>query len=737
MQTIQMIEMQLPVLRESFHSSPFRERVKKRRKSSLTNLIRRQQQQLLLQQQQSELHQKQHLFSPSQGHTAHAQLVRSSSSPLCDLTEQIDEQEKVKEIGRQRELFLRQSLATASQPASSKQLLSMVKRERGGLEREGEKVQGSVERESGERREQHRERESQSYHTRSQHGLIAKGVRLLRSMGNQEAKQKKPPVMTGVEDAGNGASTEDRDHEHLKKIKKSKLPGDSGKNKSKSEGSKGSVFSNIRIRKGLSRKGLSKEDVLDDGIRIKSMDANGSSNGGISGDELEGLTTVSKQLTTESRQSTLDTTEDDVERDTEGSGSDTDLYSYHSAAEAQDLLSDIQRTMRQQQQMEGVAEGQNFSGQVVSEGQTEDNLGLTCSTLACIGKPEKVEDVSDSKEQDLKYSGYKVEGVITTTLKAESAGEVTDVANKAERLSNLAIDYCIQDSITETSSVQDTIDVTKSTSNYSFQDTTETSTSYESAEEILESLPLSSPLEEGNYCSYSLTQSLEAGLNSRNQTSSTSKISRAIFVPQKSISSIELNIEGDGHVEEVNREYSHQQRRKSSAASITQWSSENFLGLVSQPCRTSSANLGVKPYPTVHTSYVKTTTRQLTSPIISPLTTPSLSPMCPRRVGLELGSGQGSYRAGSWRKQRQRSCSIAGPVGCHEEWCEAIHDQSELIDHGFQTLRSRQTPPVFPDVFSGKSLCILIDLISMFTFIFRETWYPDQQKDAGTNLGNT
>ncbi|KAL0169257.1 hypothetical protein M9458_033853, partial [Cirrhinus mrigala] len=528
MQTIQTIEMQLPVLRESFHSSPFRERAKERRKSSLTNLIRRQQQQLLCQQQQSELHQKQQLSSSSQGHTAHAQLVRSSSSPLCDLAEQIDELEKVKEIGRQGELSLRRSSGTASQPASSLQqlLLPAVKRERAGLERKGEKVQGSTERR--EKREQHGERESQSYHARSQHGLIAKGVRLLRNMGNQEAKQKKPTITTEVEGAGNGASAENRDH--LKKIKKSKLSGDSDKKKSKSEGSKGSVFSNIRIRKGLSRKGLSKEDVLDGGIRIKSMDANGSSNGGISGDELEGLKPERKQLTAESRQSTLDTTEDDAE----GSGSDTDLYSYHSASEAQDLLSDIQRTIRQQQQMEGLAEG---------KGQTEVTQGLTSSSFACMAEPEKVEGVfaSDSKEQDLKSSRDTVEEVITTILKVESGGEMT--ADRAEHLTSLASDYSIQESITETSSVQDYIAVTKSTSNYSFQDTTGTSTSYESAEEILESSSLSSPLEECHYGSNSLTQSLEVGLNSGNHTSSMSKISRVIFVPQKSISSVELNVE--------------------------------------------------------------------------------------------------------------------------------------------------------------------------------------------------
>ncbi|XP_067311786.1 formin-2 isoform X2 [Pseudorasbora parva] len=695
MQNIQTIEMQLPVLRESFHSSPFRERVKERRKSSLTNLIRRQQQQLLRQQQQSELQQKQQLSPTSQRHIAHAQLVRSSSSPVCDLAEQIDEQEKVKEIGRQGELSLRQSSATASQPASSRQLLSAVKREREGLGKEGEKVQGSAERDRGENREQQRRRESQSEHTRSQHGLIAKGVRLLRNMGNQEAKQKKPTVTIGVEGAGNCQSPEDRDHEHLKKIKKSKSSGDSGKKKSKSEGSKGSVFSNIRIRKGLSRKVLSKEDVLDGGIRIKSVDANDSSNGGISGDELECLTPESKQLVSESRQSSLDMTEDDVERKTEGSGSDSDLCSYHSATEAQDLLSDIQRTIRQQQQMEGVAEGQNCStavteGQEGSEGQVTQ--GLTSSSFACMGEPEKVKEIfaSESKEQDLKCRS--------------DAGEVTDIANKALHLTNLADDYSIHDAITETCSVQDILAVTKSNSNYSIQDTTATSTSYESAEEILECSSLSSPLEESQYDSNSLTQSLEVGLNSSNQTSSTSKISRVIFIPQKSISSVELNVEGDGGVEEVERGYSNQQRRKSSAASIPQWSSENFLGSGSRPRRTSSANLGVKPYPTIHPSYVKTTTRQLTSPIISPFTTPSPSPMCPRKVVLELGSGQGSYRAGSLRARRQRSCSIAGPVGCHDEWCEAIHVQSELIESDFQTVRSRYTPSAFPDVFSGRSL---------------------------------
>ncbi|KAA0711020.1 Formin-2 [Triplophysa tibetana] len=668
MQTIQTIETQLPILRESFHSSPFRERLTERRKSSLTNLIRRQQQQLLHWQQHSDLHQ--HQSSRSQGRPAHAQLSRSSSSPLCDLTERTDDREG--ETGRQGELSLWQSSGAASQLTSSQLLLSSVERERDGLERVGEK------------REKPREGESLSDNTRSQHGLIAKGVRLLRTMGNQEAKQKK----SGDECAG--ASGEE--HERPKKIKKShsktsKLSSDSSKKKTKSEGSKGSVFSNIRIRAGLSRKGLSKEDVLDAGIRINNVDANGSNNGGISGDELEGPTSDSKldrkQLTAESRQSTLDSTEDEVGRETEGSGSDTDLYSFHSAAETQDLLSDIQRTISEQHQMTSIAGDQNCGdgekGQVGSEGQDEVTKGPVSGAgemVSCMSELESVENFKPSGES---------EGDVI--IKVESTGEKTDITNKQN--------------MPDTCCTQDITAVCKSTSNYSFQDTMATTTSYESTEDIFESSLLSLPLEDCPYGNSSLTQSLEFGINS----SANIRLDDPQFNPmsntmqQKSISSVELNIESCEDDEEE-REKIILRRRKSSAASFAQWSSESFLGPGSQPRRTSSTNLGVKPYPTIQTSYVKTTTRQLTSPC----TTPSPSPMCPRRVGLELCFGQGSHKAGSWRARRQRSCSIAGPVGCHDEWDEAIHGRSELLERGFQTIGPRRTSTIFPDVFSGRSL---------------------------------
>ncbi|XP_065153430.1 uncharacterized protein fmn2a isoform X2 [Paramisgurnus dabryanus] len=648
MQVIQTIETQLPILRESFHSSPFRERRTERRKSSLTNLIRRQQQ--------------------LSSRPAHAKLSRSSSNPLCDLAEQTDERvlERDGEIRRQGELCLRQSSATASLLASSQLLLLPVERERDGLKREGRK------------REKQKERESQSTHTRSQHGLIAKGVHFLRTMGNQEAKQRKSTTNVVAEGLGNGVSSDD--HEHPKKIKKSqskasKLSIDSSKKKYKSEGCKSSVFSNIRIRKGL-RKGLHKEDVLDGGIRINA-DANGSNDGRMSGDELEGLTSDSKldrnQITAESRQST----EEDVGRETEGSGSDTDIYSFHSAADAQDLLSDIQRTISLQKQSESVAEGKNCDdgdrkGQIGSKDQGHEvNEGPVS---------KGGERVSYIKEQNVKCS-------------EDTEGEV----NKTTF--SLSGDHNMQDTITKTSSLQGIMAVSKSISNYSFQDTTATTTSYESAEDIFESSSLSLPLEDCHYGNSSLTQSLEEGLMNDPQVDPASNAIQINLMPQKSISSMELNIEpceDDDAIEEKKREKTTQ-RRKSSAASFTQFSPESFLG----PRRTSCTNLGVKSYPTIQTSYVKTTTRQLTSPVVSPCTTPSPSP---RRVGLELNFGQGSKKAGSWRAKRQRSCSIAGPVCCHDDWDEAFHGQSELIERGFQTIRTQKASSIFPDAFSGRSL---------------------------------
>ncbi|KAE8280775.1 Formin-2 [Larimichthys crocea] len=67
----------------------------------------------------------------------------------------------------------------------------------------------------------------------------------------------------------------------------------------------------------------------------------------------------------------------------------------------------------------------------------------------------------------------------------------------------------------------------------------------------------------------------------------------------------------------------------------------------------------VKLYPPVHPSYVKTTTRQLTSPVSSPIT----SPHVPRKEPTVEPT-----RVKGFKRHKQRSCSIAGPINVSEDW---------------------------------------------------------------------
>ncbi|KAK1792874.1 hypothetical protein P4O66_001583 [Electrophorus voltai] len=161
-------------------------------------------------------------------------------------------------------------------------------------------------------------------------------------------------------------------------------------------------------------------------------------------------------------------------------------------------------------------------------------------------------------------------------------------------------------------STQDSKATVSKTSNCAnVQDTTATSMYYKSAEEHLEERSsLSSPSEECLRGDSSLTQRVEVGLNSAKQFvnlefDSESKVSLMIFVPLKSMSSVDLNLvhgKDDGGFGEEG------------SGSFTQWLSESDLDTGSRPRRTSSTTPGVKPHPTIQPSYVKTTTRQLSSP---------------------------------------------------------------------------------------------------------------------------
>ncbi|XP_030791922.1 formin-2 isoform X2 [Rhinopithecus roxellana] len=210
-------------------------------------------------------------------------------------------------------------------------------------------------------------------------------------MGNQDGKLKRS-AGDALHEGGGGGGAEDalgpRDVETTKKGSGGKKAlgkhgkggggggGESGKKKSKAD-SRASVFSNLRIRKNLSKgkgAGGSREDVLDSqALQTGELDS------------AHSLLTKTPDLSLSADETGLSDTEcadpfevtrpggpgpaearvggrpvaEDVETaagaqdgQRTSSGSDTDIYSFHSATEQEDLLSDIQQAIRLQQQQQ-------------------------------------------------------------------------------------------------------------------------------------------------------------------------------------------------------------------------------------------------------------------------------------------------------------------------------------------------------------------------------------------------
>ncbi|CAG5911964.1 unnamed protein product, partial [Menidia menidia] len=83
----------------------------------------------------------------------------------------------------------------------------------------------------------------------------------------------------------------------------------------------------------------------------------------------------------------------------------------------------------------------------------------------------------------------------------------------------------------------------------------------------------------------------------------------------------------------------------------------------------------VKPYPPIFPSYIKTTTRQLSSPGHSPALSPSHSPLSPRRSQHHLHSKapvNASRTLVEGQARRQRSRSLASPLSRSADWTEEL-----------------------------------------------------------------
>ncbi|XP_078129423.1 uncharacterized protein fmn2a [Sander vitreus] len=672
MQTIKTVETQVPFLKESFFTTTF----KGRRKSSVTNLLRKQQHSLLNQQHQQPQcileHQQQH---QGQRTPEHQRLARSNSSPLCKTAKRAGADGDRKEGQKERKdqgvsgavqvrggergvsgsepvavsasLLLLSASAALGEAASFSQLPSTVVGRQQGLDSSDRALtnRGPVS-VAAEEETQHAQPRPQQY------GLLAKGVRLFRNMGNQETKQKKGGGSGGAagdvscdDDDADEREVDNKSKKSHNKISKGGGGGEhSGKKKSKSE-PKGSVFSGMKIRKSLSKaKGLSKDDFLEAGrsAQLGKAGLKPGAEASLSADEVDMLSDVNGDLfhlTADSLPSVVD----EIGRKT-SSGSDADLYSFHSAAaENEDLLSYIQKAIRDQcvagdrlEMMTGyLSEGST------SEGNKDKVMSHQLFNLdeEVFSPPVGSECVA--KEVSEEYRNLENESDIPISRNSSGPGSLsesgpTSSGPDTERSSGSLLP--------------------KSNSTYSFPDTTATSTSYESAEEPQDDL-------ESPFLHPRQTQGNQAA-ESKNTCVHLDPVMAGAgpMGSQKSASSMDLSMEREMEEETGRGDFLSLKRRKTSLC-ISQLTTDSPP--VSQPKRTTSTTSPstVKLYPPVHPSYVKTTTRQLTSPIGSPITSPNV----PRKTDATIPSVE-SNRAQGFRRHKQRSCSIAGPLSESADW---------------------------------------------------------------------
>ncbi|KAJ8284796.1 hypothetical protein COCON_G00036460 [Conger conger] len=681
MKAIQTHEIQVPVLKERFVRTPFKERRKREAEVSLSKQHHHQHQPPQQQQQQLRGEAWEGSDCSRQCCTEHVPVGRSSGSLLCG--------EAARAGGGERE---QQLSSFAAAPAQAP---------RASPDREPPSA--------------HRTSASQAGTEASdgpRHGLSARGALPRTNMGNQDAKLKRAAgeASDGGDDGGGGREAEStKKGFHGKKSHgKHGKGGDAGKKKSKSE-SKTSVFSNIRIRKNLSKakgsSGGSKEDVLD--IRASQNDELDSAHSlqtktpdlSLSADELGHSDTEPERfrLTAESRQTTVDT----QEGQRASSGSDTDIYSFHSAAEQEDLLADIQQAIRLQQ------------GVIIS---TTDELGWKTDFKHTPAPelqpappdseqppaPEELSDRENGLVVELSFSGEQEQEEDTGCAaqdRSEEQGEAEAAlcaavgTKEPEPLSGIAQPPAAE---AEGSAV------TKTTSANSFPDLTG---SFESAEEP--------PEEEGSGLGLppSLTGSHGDIPLGREDGS----------VNGREGGSQSLESLGSGDLDSEQADGLPRSRRRKSSVSFSQWPSESPLATRLLKSTLSNASTpSVKPYPPIHPSYIKTTTRQLSSPNHSPAPSPSQSPLFHRRCAE-------NDRAEKRRAKRQRSKSVAGLLSHSADWTEEFNrlkpkkaDSADYLEYGGSEERlrggsqplcaTRKSSAVqastcsFQDVFTGRTL---------------------------------
>lgn len=668
MQNIKTIETQVPFLKDSFFTSTF----KSRRKSSVSNILRKQQHSLLTQHHQQQCileqrhkHSKQPLVLSADNRQG--QRGRATSIPLCKTAEcegadgagkegqHEGTTQRLREAAQWRKgehgsasVAVSATFILASEELGEAASLTQLSSAKATKPRSGSPERALTSRVAAAASPQEDAQSAQSQP--QQHGLLAKGVRLLRNMGNQEVKQKKADGNDGASgDVICDSFTDDRDKKSKKSHSKIGRGGEhGGKKKSKSD-SKASVFSGLR--KSLAKAKGSKEDMLEDGRAEPkpAADAN----------------LLANETDLEEHLSLLSTDHHQFEEETDrkrSSGSDADLYSFHSAAaENEDLFSGIQQALK-------------------------DHRGTTNGSVSKV----TAEPTTSWHPQDLDQEGalHCVKGGFISNESRTQESEMCVLSSSSSGPGSLCESAPPSSGPdTEKSSVSL---FPKTNSTYSFPDTTATSTSYESTEEPQDepkSLDLQPAQTENTPASRVKLEQVVGGAG--------------LMSSHKSVSSMDLSVSKEEEGETWRRDFLSLKRRKSSL-SISQLPSDTQV--LGHRRTSSSSPSTVKMYPPIHPSYVKTTTRQLTSPAGSPLTSPHVH----RKTNtVELSGGVG------FNRHKQRSSSITGPIALSADWC-SDHDTPENSFTGgtYWTLGSKRayyarrtsntTPTPYLDVFSGE-----------------------------------
>ncbi|NXD96034.1 FMN2 protein, partial [Chaetorhynchus papuensis] len=525
-------------------------------------------------------------------------------------------------------------------------------------------------------------------------------------MGNQDGKLKKNAgdVQEGGEDASGPKDTDGtkKGSGGRRGLGKHAKGSESGKKKGKSD-SKPSVFSNLRIRKNLSKakdgNSSSREDVLESqalqpgeldsthSIITKTPDISISADeGGLSDTDVEHF---------EIRNETVPAAAETQDGQRTSSGSDTDIYSFHSAAEQEDLLSDIQQAIRlQQQQQQGAI-----------------NIGTEDLVAKTMGR-----HMANSQATSLDFERFFS---VTTTDKERSPDTEGAVPAVSEIVESIPVSGATE------REPKEAVNGTDSPGN-GLSETQERQLLIE--EQLVAGVDaVASELQDG--------LNRTAVENGSETHSSTQPFPTSVADAEARIAEVQaVEFQGsvtEGGISDAGRDRAAETQEGKHTLSASQDELRNGLstemknGSLSSEGTADSPMLGsrcFKPY-LINPCYIKTTTRQLSSPNHSPSPSPSQSPLFTRRQ-------ESFHKKEKVSIKKKRSASLAGLFSRSADWTEEVSNHkgeitekvssADYLEHkGFrEKLQTERVPlthsrkssgvqastETFPNVFSGRTL---------------------------------